>query len=324
MMNILEAYLHTLDGILTKSESPLEIDAEIVDYFEGHFIKLFESMDTVKTSVGLDSGIYKKLEASKETGDFHAFTCDLADAFFDLSQRSADLRPGVIAFVLFESFETTFFGLLKLNYKSAYFHSVDIISEKITNHLSVKHSSLPGKKQTVDEAFIIDLDTLDLYLKDKQITLDGKHVKYLSDEILSIQPTVSVKKALNIIEKAVKDDSDPIKTAVNKAKMTQYVKEQIESGQSISVQEIATQCFESEHERSQYVSTVRNKGMDLDEIAIHEKQTVKVKANHKIKTESGVEIILPEMYLTHPDNFEIIEEADGTKSILLKRIGAVL
>ena len=323
-MQILEAYLHTLDSTITKSENPLAVDPAITEYFEGHFLKLFEAMETVKMPLDRDSKIYMQLEASKETGEFSIFTGQLADAFFDLMPKCEGLKEGVLACVLFEANDTTYFGMLKLNYRTSYFHSVNMISERISNQLSVKHSTLPGKSQAVDEAFIIDLDDLTLYLRDKELIVDGKRVKYLSENILGITSQVSVKKALNIIEKAVKDETDPVKTAINKAKISSYVRNQIEEGEPIRIQEIASQCYESTTERQLYETAIKNKGVYEDVVETHAFQNIKVKSNHKIKTEAGIEIILPEYYLVHPENFEVIHEEDGTMSIKLKRIGAIL
>jgi nucleoid-associated protein YejK len=320
----MEAYLHILDGQLLPSERPVAIDHDIADYFESHFMKLFEGIDTVHMPVDADSKLFHHLEASKETGDFNAFTRVLADAFFDLMKRSDGIKPGVLAFVLYEAFDTTYLGLLKLNFKTAYFHSVSMEAEAVSHQLALKHTTLPGKQQRIDEAFIVDLDNLTLYLKDKDVVVDGKKAKYIAEHILGLTPELSAKKALDILSKAAKTEETPIQAAVNKAKINQYVRDQVENGNPIRISDIAETCYESETARRQYENEVRMKGVASDVVTIHETQQVKLKGTQKIKTEAGVEILMPEFYLTNPDNFEIVEELDGSTTIKLKHIGAII
>ncbi|MBS7525525.1 nucleoid-associated protein [Fusibacter paucivorans] len=324
MIQIMEAYLHILDAQLLASERPVAVDHDIADYFESHFMKLYEGIDTVHMPVDSESKLFHHLEASKETGDFSAFTRVLADAFFDLMKQSDGIKPGVLAFVLYEAFETTYFGFLKLNFKTAYFHSVSMESDAVSHQLALKHTTLPGKQQRIEEAFIVDLDHLTLYLKDREVVVNGKKSKYITEHILGLTPQISAKKALDIIAKAAKGEEAPIQAAVNKAKINQYVREQIETGSPIRISDIAETCYESETERRQYENEVRMKGVDSDVVTIHETQQVKLKGAQKIKTEAGVEIIMPEFYLTNPDNFEIVEELDGSVTIKLKHIGAII
>jgi len=321
VIQILEGYLHILEDELVPSDVPLLSDPAIIDYLEGHFIKLFEAIDTIRTVATEQSKIVTLLEASKQTGDFKAFTLALADAFSDLMKQSDDIKSGVLACVIFELEGQTYFGLLKLNFRVSYFHNVSMEAEKVSHQLATKHTSLPSKNQRVSEALIINLETLELYIRDKEITVDGRKTPYLTEQILGLERRMSMKRTLDIVTKTPKDDAQPMQEVVQKAKVTQYVQKQLDEGTPINVRAIAEACFDSETEREAYENQVRAKGVFEETIEIPPEQPVKVKETQKIKTTSGVEITLPAGYLAEESNLEIAYETDGSMTIKLKHLG---
>jgi len=64
--------------------------------------------------------------------------------------------------------------------------------------------------------------------------------------------------------------------------------------------------------------------VDSEGVKLNEAQTKKLKRTQRIKTASGVEIILPFEYVSRTENLSIVNHPDGSVSIELKNLGELL
>jgi hypothetical protein len=87
----------------------------------------------------------------------------------------------------------------------------------------------------------------------------------------------------------------------------------------ISMDNVAARAFEDADTKTQYVSTLREAGIQAD-MPLGEKVVKQQFATHKIRAENGVEIRFPAELASIDDDLEITMHNDGTVSVLFKNL----
>lgn len=326
MIQIKEIYLHILDGINeTKilSENEMEVEGDIQDYIEKHITIFFEQLDIFKGKID-DQALIKRL--LENAGDFRNFSLEIADLFFEVMKRSDEIKPCDLMCLYFDYEGEEYVGVLKLNLRTSYIHFVETQDQKITNKIIRQQATLPYKTQKVEEGFLIALEQNEVFIKDKQVMLDGNKARYIQEDILKLNLGATAKKTIDAVTKAAEKviqkyhDQDYVKTA----KVKEFINEQIDEKSAIDLESIVYQCFETQSEREAYRNELDAKGIDPSNVEINDSQKKKIKRTQKIKTASGVEITLPYEYVARSENMEIENLPDGSISIRLNNLGELL
>ncbi|WP_207736432.1 nucleoid-associated protein [Fusibacter ferrireducens] len=326
MIQVKEIYLHILDGINeTKilSENEMGIEGDIQDYIEKHVTVFFEQLDIFRGKVDEASLVKKMLESS---GDFKSFSLEIADLFFEVMKRSEEIKPCDLMCLYFDYEGEEYVGILKLNLRTSYIHFVETQDQKITNKIVRQQATLPYKSQKVEEGFLIALERDEVYIKDKQVLLDGNKARYIQEDILKLSMSATAKKTIDAVTKAAEKvvqkyhDQDYVKTA----KIKEFINGQLDEKNGIDLESIVYQCFETQPEREAYRQELDSKGIDPSHVEINDSQKKKIKRTQKIKTASGVEITLPYEYVARSENMQIENNPDGSISIKLNNLGELL
>lgn len=322
-MQIKEAYLHVLDAIndvKLLSERQMHIDLDIEDYAIKHVDGFFEHLD-IATSPLL---AVQKIDFSSDS--FKEVSLGVAELFFDVMRQSEEIKPCDLMCLSFDREGASFFGFLKLNFRTSFAHAVELEDNLIINKIIRQVTTLPYKSQKVEEGFLIDVTNGLVHIKDKLITMDGKKGKYISESVLGIGSTMTPKRKIDMIAKTAekvieKYEETPL---VGVAKVKQMLTEHLDENGSVNITEIVESCFDTDTAKEAYLSALNEKGIQPETLVINESQRKKLKRTQKIKTASGVEIILPFEYVSRSENLEIINHPDGTVSIQLKNLGELL
>lgn len=322
-MQIKEAYLHVLDAIndvKLLSERQMHIDLDIEDYAIKHVDGFFEHLD-IATSPLL---AVQKIDFSSDS--FKEVSLGVAELFFDVMRQSEEIKPCDLMCLSFDREGASFFGFLKLNFRTSFAHAVELEDNLIINKIIRQVTTLPYKSQKVEEGFLIDVTNGLVHIKDKLITMDGKKGKYISESVLGIGSTMTPKRKIDMIAKTAekvieKYEETPL---VGVAKVKQMLTEHLDENGSVNITEIVESCFDTDTAKEAYLSALNEKGIQPETLVINESQRKKLKRTQKIKTASGVEIILPFEYVSRSENLEIINYPDGTVSIQLKNLGELL
>lgn len=318
-------YLHILDyhtGSKVLSEKPMVYDSELGAYMEALVAYFFEAMDVAQV---------KMTEASKvgellSQGDFQTFSVGVAEAFWNAIESSEDVKSCDLLCMHFYQDQEEYVAAVKLNLKTSYAHAVDTQDNVIINKIVKHHATLPFKMTKPDEGFVMALNTGDLWVKDKTITHEGHKIPYVSDLILGIKPQMTPKKAIQTLTKTAekiidKFDDNPI---VKKARLKATIENMIDESGSVDARNIIGQCFDSKAEREAYQDEISGKGLDDAPWEVADSQKSKIQRTQRIKTSSGVEIVLPYAYVAREENLVIENGDDGTVSISLKNLGELL
>lgn len=322
-MQIFEAYLHVIDAISDVkllSERPMVLDADIDDYASKHIEGFFEHLDIATTDLSQASKVDLNVEGFRE------LTLSVADRFFEVMQGSDEIKPCDLMCLKFSREDVEYVGFLKLNFRTSFAHAVELEDNLIINKIVRQVTTLPYKSQKVEEGFLIDMTHKIALIKDKNVTIDGSKSKYIAEYVLGINSDMTAKRKIDVITKTAQkviekyDDQPLVKTAKIKRMITEHLDER----GALDMSTIVNQCFESPAERSEFKKELEDKGIEPDSINLNETQKKKLKRTQKIKTASGVEIILPFEYVSRSENIEIVNHPDGTVSIELRNLGELI
>lgn len=326
MIHINEAYLHILDAnneTKVYSENPMQIEGEIYEYIDKHITGFFDQLDIVSMEIDEGAGIASLIS---QADDFKGMTLEISDLFAAVMTKTEDIKACDLMCILFTLEDQEFIGVLKLNFRTSYAHYVDVEENIITNRIIRQVTTLPYKSQKVEEGFVINLAQMKIYIRDKSVTIDGNKTKYITEEILKMKPALTTKRSIDVMAKAAEKviekyhDEDYVK----KAKIKDFINEQIDEHSVLDARTVALQCFETESEREAYTAELASKGIDQTPIVVNEEQKKKLKRTQKIKTASGVEITLPYEYIKREENLVIENNPDGTITIKLNNLGEIL
>lgn len=322
-MRITEAYLHVLDAssdVKLLSERHMHIDLEIEDYATKHIEGFFEHLDIATNELEL----IQRINFSNE--DFKEITLNVAELFFDVMQQCEEIKPCDLMCLKFEREGSAMYGFLKLNFRTSFAHAVELEDNLIINKIIRQVTTLPYKSQKVEEGFLVDLTQKQVFIKDKMVTIDGKKSIYISESILGAQNTLTPKRKIDMMAKTAqkvieKYDEMPL---IATAKIKQMITSHLDESGSVNIDKIVDNCFDTTEAKEAYLAELNEKRVDPDSITINESQRKKLKRTQKIKTASGVEIILPFEYVSRRENLEIVNHPDGSVSIQLKNLGELL
>ena len=114
---------------------------------------------------------------------------------------------------------------------------------------------------------------------------------------------------------ALKEISGDMVLVGNYIKDTQY---------DISPTDLCQQIFsDSEEMQDEFLSLVQEEQIP-DEIKIEKSFAIKASKSHRIKTDTGIEVIFPAEYFENHEFIEFVNNPNGTISIQLKNIGKIV
>jgi hypothetical protein len=155
--------------------------------------------------------------------------------------------------------------------------------------------------------------------------VDESKEKYISD-ILGCSHVLSVKEKLQVVEQVVKETiethyDNPVEAyAIAKSHMT----ENIYQTSTIPVKKLMEETFGTDEEvLEDCLGKIEEFGLGEEVIEATQKSLSKKYTSHKMKTNTGIELKMPTELMQNKEFVEIIEEADGSLSILLKKIGEI-
>lgn len=317
-----QTIIHILDlshDMPILSASPITLTDDTEAYITSYLADLFDNHSMCK-AVFEDTSIW--YEALKDgLSDFYSFSCDLAHQFYAYMQTFQTITSGDLVITHFERDAIPYVAFFKLNYKEAYTHIVDQDINGPINQL-IKHKTIfHDTVSKIQEAAIINLETLNLLL------LDIHKEKYVHT-LLGCTAPLSTKQKIKVVEKVITEAIE--ENFENKVEALSFAKnnlaKSIESTSSIMLDDVLHDTF-GDHEEliTSCMNTFEEKGITEPAIEIPQAEKVGKKyTSHKIKTNTGIELKLPTQFLNDTDKIEFINNPDGTLSILLKNIGSVI
>ncbi|HBE79555.1 MAG TPA: nucleoid-associated protein [Firmicutes bacterium] len=220
----------------------------------------------------------------------------------------------------------SFYGLFKLNYRTNYIHYVEYQDEININLLVKQKTVLPGEHQKPEEAVLINLEDMSIRLAEKEYEIDGAKDYYLSKKFLVCSDQLSTGQKAKIIRQVAERLGEKYNTDSfdSVARLQKTVAETMDCGNTVRVESVAREIFRDDPDaQKEYVAEVKQAGIEEEAIELSSQITEKKFRNHKIKTDTGIEIHFPSTYYNNKEMIEFINHPNGTVSILIKNVAKI-
>lgn len=320
--------LHILDsnvGTPVLSDRLLPVD-DSSDFFKKHIEKLLGDSEVKECVFEDGENPVRELIANMNDANFVLTTQHLSSALYDIMLSNVDIPPADVLFAIFRSGNQRFLGILKLNYKEAYTHSL-ANSEGVTMTGMIKHRALlANETQKLDECAFINLDNLALKIKEKKYDINGQKEYYLSGEFLKTQPARSYKEQYRLVEKSAEKVVNKFYSgdSLKQAEVKMAIKENVDENMEIDIDDLSKAAFhDSPDMQNQYKQELSQKGFAEKKIKINQQIYNELEKSHKLITDIGIKMEIPTELMKDKNKLEFFVNQDGTMSILIKNINEV-
>lgn len=315
--------IHVADlsiGMPLLSTDLLTLNDETESFITRHLIKIFESSSSCEAMFKEGASLPEQLQAPLTAEYFLPLTNEITEVFYRYMTEYENIPNGDIVFTTFMMDGQNYFAILKLNYKEEYTHFVEQADGTVVTRIIKNKGIFPAASKQVDEGLIVSMDSLQVSL------LDNSKSKYLS-LMFDLEPALSVKETMKVIEtvanKVIEEHYDNPLNAITELK--QNISESIARTQTIPVQEILEQTFgEDDAVLDSCMQHIEEYGLTEAKVEVTDPKISRKFDFQKLKTDTGIEVKLPTHLFKDPDFIEIVNEPNGTISIVLKNISQIV
>ena len=324
-VSISKAILHILDislGIPVLSENLMSFNDEMREYTEKHIIKCYNDADLKKTKfINQEGFFFNLIKDYINNNDFIKFSNEVSEFFFKTISENPDIKPCDLLFIQANVFNKDYMIILKLNYKKGYIHFTK--QDECTKNIIIEQPcALPGPTQKIDEFIFVDLNSLEIFVKEKKCQVYNEPCYYISKHLLKCKEEKPDKEKVKIItqatDKIIKEYYDD--DMFMKSQVKNIIRENVEENLNINLEEISEKVFKDSDAKRVYNEEIKMKGIREPEIKVNFNYANKIKIKQKFITDEGIEINIPYEMLSDKEKVEFITNHDGAISIMLKNI----
>ena len=327
---IRRAIVHIMDGELgypVCSEEELELSPGLNDFFRGLIYKLLSGDDLKKCYFSEEepSEVYEIVKTFEEDKLAKA-SKQLAQNLYAIMNANLAIPSGDFAVVSFQACSVMYLALLKMNYKESFVHITQEGENGNVNQIICYQSTLPAVGAKLSEAVIINLSDYSVQIVEKKYDINGTKVNYLSELYLKCKAGMSSKTKLAIVTRAVEQvnqkhfSEEPVRQMEAKS----ILKREIEDTGSINVGKISEKIYGNAPEiKEEFDAKMEKYHMEKAEVAPQNEATTKKFEKQYLKTDTGIEIIIPMEQYQDANQVEFLTNPDGTISVLIKNINKI-
>lgn len=332
-MKINHAILHVLDfesavNVFSQCELDLEDNRACRQFVTTHLRRARQSGDNKRATFAEDS----------------AFAGELKNYFFgerefiDLSQQVAEFISNELARadkaqstdVLVADFDddddVRWFAVMLLTSKQAFMHEVGTQDGNRVANITRHYAILPNPSQKVQSYCVVRASTMEIGYVDKARKIAGEDRMLIPEGLLQCETGVSGKEAIDTVTRVVEEVAEEhgANTAVALAKVKAAVAEKVEDDEELPPWDIVDEVFEDEPVIKDSVRAALTEEKMPERVPVERKQVERAAVrNHKIRTDTGIEISFPAEMGSNSDYIEFVSEPNGLISIELKNIGSI-
>ena len=330
-MIINKAILHILDfnsGMCIISQKELNFaDITINEYIEKHLEHIKSDLNQKSGAFSSGSSFFVQLDKYlAQQSSFIEISALIGNTLYEQIAQSENPVPTDLLVVDFSDNGVRYFALLLLTSKMAYTHQVLTSDGSIHNEIIKHHAILPNTTQKVDFYALIGCDNFAIGFVDKKKIINSQEVYLLPEILLQCTSTSYGKEAIKAVRQIAAEVAEKhgANSAVILSKAKNYLLENAETSTSFSPTELGQEVFAgSQVMQQEFESQIIEAQLPRD-VKVEKNLAVKTAKNHKIKTDTGIEITFPAEYFENHDFIEFINNPDGTISIEVKNVGRIL
>ena len=213
----------------------------------------------------------------------------------------------------------------QLPYRSAMVHQLDVAEDGTTSTQVIPYGTvlpLPGSKGC--SGFVVNVSTGDIRLRDAQVLTNVGNRALFAQALFAMAETKSTKEAVQAVAQAIAEAAPvemdtPMLTPMVKRAMSKSIEEK----GVIDVKDVAEEVFRSDPEREAIIEQVSRQIQEEQlepVIPVENKRVVAQLQRVKIKTDNGISITLPRELADDENSFAVVENGDGTISIIINKV----
>ncbi len=323
-----KAILHICNMSITSpilSELSLEINDEVFEYLAKHISKI-SSLSTSKEYKLSNNTENSELLINFDKDNFEVTTKALSNNIFNIMSKCADIESADLMYCLYETEGVQKLCMFKLKHKNSFIHKIDEIDGAIIITLIKYKATLPSTSQKADESFIYDIKNNTLFINEKRHIVEDERITLFSNLLFNLPFTLSPKDTYDAIEKVSKmmikeyfDNDIEKKIDVSKEIVNSFNCKGV-----VDLNNITNNIFESDHVvKERYNEELKNSGIKEETVRLDNKLDKNINKKQRIKTEEGIEILIPVEYLDDTDKISFNTNSDGTVNIVMKCLNSI-
>lgn len=324
-----KAILHILNfpaGESVLSQVELDFTQEAVDAFlEKHLEKIKANPAQKKGHFLPESPVLESLKAYKEgQNDFVSLSFLLAQRVGEVLSLGTQEAPLDFLAVEYQE-EQKFLALLLLPHRKIYAHQTLSEGGQIKNEIICFEGALSGTLQQAASFAIISLEDFSLCYFDKKRIIEGEGIFALPQRILCCEGAMSSKEAVKWVQKVTAKvaEENGLNTTIAIAKAKNCLLHCGQEQKDLSAQDLGRAVFgDQKGLQADFTQRLAQKEVP-PQVKMEPDFAQKSGQNHKIKTDTGIEITFPAAYVEEEKYIHFVHHADGTMSIELKNIGKI-
>ena len=331
-MKVNHAILHILDfdsAVNVMSQRELDLESRAVrSFLTSHLRRARTSADNKRAAFGEQSAFAEELKSFfYGERDFVDLSVQIAEFLADELSRADKAESTDVLVADFDDDEDVrWFAILLLGSKQAFMHEVGREDGEVRNDIARHYAILPSPSQKVASFAVVRASSMEVFYQDKTRKIAGQDIMLIPDGLLQCDTGVSGKEVIDTVTRIVEEVAEEhgANTAVALARAKAVVAEKVEADEELAPWDLADEVFEDEPAmKERFVSEMREE--KLPERVPVERQQVERAAvrNHKIRTDTGIEISFPAEMGSNSDYIEFVNEPNGLISIELKNIGSI-
>lgn len=331
-MKVNHAILHILDfdsAVNVMSQRELDLESRAVrSFLTSHLRRARSSADNKRAAFGEQSAFAEELKSFfYGERDFVDLSVQIAEFLADELSRADKAESTDVLVADFDDDEDVrWFAILLLGSKQAFMHEVGREDGEVRNDIARHYAILPSPSQKVASFAVVRASSMEVFYQDKTRKIAGQDIMLIPDGLLQCDTGVSGKEVIDTVTRIVEEVAEEhgANTAVALARAKAVVAEKVEADEELAPWDLADEVFEDEPAmKERFVSEMREE--KLPERVPVERQQVERAAvrNHKIRTDTGIEISFPAEMGSNSDYIEFVNEPNGLISIELKNIGSI-
>ncbi len=348
MLKVSQAILHVFDfesGSKHYSEAPLDLDNRPTkSYVQRRLRKIVGNPESNHGEFAEDSGFAGELEHYLMGGaEFQGFSVQIAEWFWEELRRAEELEQVdllVADFVDTDAVEVDagstdaeveaafdgpagkrFFAVVLLPRKQSFVHEIG----GSTNEILRMDTALPNPTAKIDTYVLVDCDSFAIDFHDKERAIGGETTRILPDKFLQCSAAASTQQVFSEVSVIVRDVAEEygLTPAVEVGRAKAAVAQQADRDEVVQPAEIGRVVFEDRPDVQQVFEERVREAKLPEEAPVRRGVANRLAKNHKIKTDTGIEITFPSDLADKPGYLDFATGADGTITISIGNVAHI-
>ena len=293
------------------------------EYLSAVAEKLMNS-DTSRTTYVAEGSAQEKLLRQFTYKPFSEAVDALIASIDESLQALEIVREGYdMAIFTFDRDNEPHLCVAQLPYRRAVVHQVENGDEGLATMLLSHGTVLPLSGSKAYSGFVVNLSTGDIRLRDTAVLTNAGNRQLFSECLFMMAPTRTTKEAMKVVTEAIAQAAPEIPEQELRPAVKRAMAASIEEKGVIDVQSVAEEVFRSDPEREAMIEQVARQIQEESlepVIPVENKRVVAQLQKVKIKTDNGISISLPRTLADDENSFAVINNPDGTISIVINKV----